>query len=120
MKRLKIQLLHTESCHSYQEALVGIKEALKELGLSAELEVILMDSPEKARDYKFLGSPTIKINGLDLEAGRGDRPVASTATENFSMNACRTYIYEGSLYHYPPKEMLLEVLKFLKERREAS
>ena len=112
MKRLKVQLLHTESCHSYQEALVGIKEALKELGLSAELEVILMDSPEKARDYKFLGSPTIKINGLDMEP-------ELEAAENFSINACRTYIYEGSLYHYPPKEMLLEVLKSLKERHEA-
>ncbi|OHB90982.1 MAG: hypothetical protein A3E19_03495 [Planctomycetes bacterium RIFCSPHIGHO2_12_FULL_52_36] len=99
---------------------MGIKEALKELGLSAEIEVTLVDSPEKARDYKFLGSPTIKINGLDLEAGRGDRPVAPTATENFSINACRTYIYEGALYHYPPKEMLLEVLKSLKERRGAS
>lgn len=104
MKGPRIQLLHTESCHSYQEALVGIKEALKELGLSAEIEVTLVDSPEKARAYKFLGSPTIKINGLDLEP-------ELEATENFSMNACRTYVYEGSLYHYPPKEMLLEVLK---------
>lgn len=112
MKKLKIQLLHTESCHSYQEALVGIKEALKELGLSAELEVIPVDSPEKARDYKFPGSPTIKINGLDLEP-------ELEATENFSINACRTYIFEGSLYHYPPKEMLLEMLKSLKERCEA-
>ena len=113
MKRLKVQLLHTESCHSCQEALVGIKEALKELGLSAELEVILMDSPEKARDYKFLGSPTIKINGLDLEP-------ELEAIGNFGLNACRTYIYEEALYHYPPKEMLLEVLKSLKERRGAS
>lgn len=119
MDRPKIQLLHTESCHSYQEALGEIKEALEELGFSAEVEVILVDNPEKAQAYKFLGSPTIKINGLDLEAGRGDRPVAPTATENFSLSACRTYIYEGSLYHYPPKEMLLEVLKSLKERCEA-
>lgn len=107
MKGPRIQLLHTESCHSYQEALVGIKEALKELGLSAELEVILVDSPEKARAYKFLGSPTIKINGLDLEP-------ELEATENFNINACRTYIYEGSLYHYPPKEILLEALRPLK------
>lgn len=107
MKRLKIQLLHTEACHSYQEALVGIKEALKELGLSAELEVILLDSPEKARAYKFLGSPTIKIDGIDLEP-------ELEASANFSLNACRTYIYEGSLYHYPPKEMLLEALRPLK------
>jgi hypothetical protein len=88
---------------------VGIKEALKELGLSAEIEVTLVDSPEKAQAYKFLGSPTIKINGLDLEP-------ELEATKNFNINACRTYIYEGSLYHYPPKEMLLEVLKSLKER----
>ncbi|MDI6760413.1 MAG: DUF2703 domain-containing protein [Candidatus Brocadiaceae bacterium] len=112
MKRPQIQLLHTESCHSYQEALIKIKEALEELGLSAELEVILLDSPEKARDYKFLGSPTIKINGLDLEP-------ELEATGNFNLNACRTYIYAGALYHYPPKEMLLEVLKSLKERRGA-
>lgn len=107
MRRPRIQLLHTESCHSYQEALVEIKEALEELDLQAEVEVIPVDSPEKAQAYKFLGSPTVKINGLDLEP-------ELEATGNFSLNACRTYIYEGVLYHYPPKEMLLEALRPLK------
>ena len=86
---------------------MGIKEALKELGLSAELEVTLMDTPEKAQTHKFFGSPTIKINGIDLEP-------ELEASANFSLDACRTYIYEGSLYHYPPKEMLLEALRPLK------
>ncbi|MFN3466321.1 MAG: DUF2703 domain-containing protein [Candidatus Brocadiales bacterium] len=111
VKRPKIQLLHTESCHSYQEALATLKEVLKELNLPEDVDVIPVDSQERARVYKFLGSPTIKINGLDLEP-------ELEATGNFSLDACRTYVYEGTLYHYPPKEMLVEALNSLKERCE--
>lgn len=111
MKGPKIQLLHTESCHSYKEALVKVKEALKELDLQAEVEVIRVDSPEKARAYKFLGSPTVKIDGLDLEP-------ELEATGNFSVNACRTYVHEGLLYHYPPKEILLKILRPLGKKAE--
>ncbi|HHT9120222.1 MAG TPA: DF family (seleno)protein [Candidatus Hypogeohydataceae bacterium YC41] len=104
MKRPKIQLLHTKSCHSYKEALVEIRRALKELGLRAEVEVTMVNSQEKAQAYKFLGSPTIKIDGIDLEP-------ELEATGNFSLSACRTYLHEGSLYHYPPKEMVLKALE---------
>lgn len=104
MKKLNIQLLHSESCHSYQKALAEIYKARDEFGLMAEVEVILVDSQEKALDYKFLGSPTIKINGTDLEP-------ELEATGNFTTDACRAYFYEGSLYDYPPKEMLINALK---------
>jgi hypothetical protein len=109
---MKIQLLHSESCHSYQEALATLREVLKELGLLEKVEVILMDTQEKARAYKFLGSPTVKINGVDLEP-------ELERTGNFSLSACRTYIYGDSLYHYPPKQMLLEALKPLRKNKKA-
>lgn len=111
MKEPRIRLLYTESCHDYHMALVEIHRALKEVGLKAEVEVILIDSPKKARDYKFLGSPTIKINGVDLEP-------ELEATGNLNLSACRTYLYEETLYHYPPKEMLLKVLRPLGEKTE--
>ena len=47
-----------------------VKEALEETGESgAEVAVFTVDSPEDARSKKMLGSPTVRVNGFDVEYG---------------------------------------------------
>lgn len=40
---------------------------LEELGVEAGEEEILIDSDEKAEKFEFLGSPSIRINGKDIQ-----------------------------------------------------
>ncbi len=100
----KIRLLHTESCHAYHEALDEIEKSLKEKGLPVEFEVTLITSQEQAEKYKFFGSPTIQVNGEDVD------PRAKTATK-YGMSSCRPYFWEHKSYDYPPKEMIMKALK---------
>lgn len=100
---MKIQLLHTNECHAWQEAEKQLKEALKEANLSLEYEVILVSSPEQAQSLRFSGSPQITIDGQDVD------PLAKNA-KIFSIQSCRPYFYQGKSYDYPPKEMILEKL----------
>ena len=46
---------------------------LRELDLAAEVSEIMVDSVEKARKLRFLGSPSIRFNGNDVEAGAEQR-----------------------------------------------
>jgi hypothetical protein len=100
----RVRLLHTETCHAYHQAFNEIEKALKEKGLPVYFEVILITSQEQAEQYKFFGSPTVQINGEDID------PKAKMVTK-YSISSCRPYFWKGRFYDYPPKEMILEALK---------
>jgi len=40
---------------------------MRKAGIEAEPEMVVVDSLEEARRHRFLGSPTVKIDGLDVE-----------------------------------------------------
>jgi hypothetical protein len=50
-----------------------VNETLRELDLAAEVSEIMVDTVEKARELRFLGSPSIRVNGHDIEPGADQR-----------------------------------------------
>jgi hypothetical protein len=101
-----------------------VKESLKEIKTKADFEEILIDSDEKARKYKFSGSPTIRINGKDIQeefekakCSCCEELSESEETTKFvkmeCMRGCRIYLYKGKRYPYPPKNMIKEAIKKL-------
>lgn len=97
---MQIQLLHTKDCHAWQEAEKVLEEALQEASEPVEYRVVLVTSEVQAEQLKFLGSPQITIDGVDVD------PLAKNA-DKFSIASCRPYLYQGKSYDYPPKEMIL-------------
>ena len=102
-----------------------IRESLEELGVKAELEEILIETDEKAKKYEFVGSPTVRINGKDIqkEISKGQclpcKEVAEDVEETTEFVkqecrcGCRIYFYKGKQYPYPPKEMIRDAIKKL-------
>ena len=101
---LNIQLLHTLDCHSYQKAINELEGALEEVGLPVRYEVILVNSRVVAEEHRFIGSPTIRINDVDIE------PEAA-GVEKFSLCSCRPYFWKDKFYDYPPKDMILSAIR---------
>ena len=81
-----------------------LKEALKEENINSEPQLILIDSEASAKKFKFYGSPNIKINNKDID------PFAESVT-NYGLGACRPYLWEGQMFDFPPKEMILTALQ---------
>jgi copper chaperone CopZ len=80
---MKIEFLYFDGCPNHLLMLERVKECLDLEGLAAEVvEVNVPDDPT-ARSLGFLGSPTVRIEGLDIE------PSARLSKE-FGM-MCRTY-----------------------------
>ena len=120
---MEIQLLYILDCPWCVKTKELIKEGLEELGVKAKVEEILIDTDEKAKKYNFVGSPTIRINGKDIQEEVSKKRclpceelVKSTEEiaefiEQECRCGCRTYFYKGKQYPYPPKEMIKEAIK---------
>jgi len=120
---MKIELLYILDCPWCLKTKELIRESLKELAVKADIKEILIDSDEKTKKHNFVGSPTVRINGKDIqeEVSKGqclpcEELVESTkeTTEFVKQECrcgCRIYFYEGRQYPYPPKEMIKEAIK---------
>ena len=72
---LSIEILYSSCCPFYEESVATIQRLSSELKLDVKIEAILIDEWDKAIEYSFIGSPSIRINGLDIDP-RVRRPLA--------------------------------------------
>lgn len=80
---MRIEVLYFEGCANYLPAMDRLKTILAREGLPVEVIKIEVRDELAAKEQKFLGSPTIRVNGLDIEAS--SRDVSETGF------ACRCY-----------------------------
>jgi len=72
-----IELLWCEGCPSYPQALAELREVLGELGHArAPVVVRQIHSDEEALAERFIGSPTIRVAGVDVLAPADPEPAA--------------------------------------------
>jgi hypothetical protein len=74
-----VELLYWEGCPSYEDALAELRRALAELGFDdAKVALRRIDSDEEARAQRFVGSPTIRVDGRDPFPPPADEPAGLT------------------------------------------
>ncbi|NJD61735.1 MAG: DUF2703 domain-containing protein [Deltaproteobacteria bacterium] len=74
-KTLKMVVLYNEGCPATPKTIQLIEECISEYGFHVELRKILVSSQEEANEWKFLGSPTVQINGIDIDPAVRDAKV---------------------------------------------
>lgn len=99
---MRIELLYWDGCPSYPEALELLQTMLAERGLEAKIELHEVRSDEEAKTLHFPGSPTIRVDGIDVDAiGATSRPALT----------CRIYyLPDGRVSPIPSREQLQEAL----------
>jgi hypothetical protein len=100
---VRIELFFWRECPSYPEAQQLLEEVLAARGIEAPVEVHEVTSDEEARRLGFPGSPTIRVDGRDVDpAGAWARPALT----------CRIYyLPDGRVSPVPPREQLEEALR---------
>jgi hypothetical protein len=80
---MKVELLWWEGCPSHPKALEQLREVLREEGVDPQVvELREVESDEQAERERFFGSPTIRIEGEDVQPPQNGSPVSLT---------CRVY-----------------------------
>jgi hypothetical protein len=78
MTQPHVELLFWEGCPSHPQALADLREAMAELGLDPDpIEVREVDTDERAASEGFVGSPTIRVDGVDVQ-DPGEEPAGLT------------------------------------------
>jgi hypothetical protein len=95
---MKIELLYFEGCPNHAPAMEMLREALDSFGRGDEIHEVEVRTQAEAEAIRFVGSPSIRINGSDIESW------ARTA-KDFGLS-CRTYI-DGSRRDGIPSHELL-------------
>jgi hypothetical protein len=74
----RVELLFWEGCPSHPAALGDLRAAMAELGLDPEQVLVReVDTDDGAQRERFVGSPTIRVDGVDVQ-DPGDEPAALT------------------------------------------
>lgn len=66
---MKIEFLYSRVTGITAQADEALKMALEAAGVQAEVTYTEVDGTEDAKAKRFLGSPTIRVNGVDVEYG---------------------------------------------------
>jgi hypothetical protein len=97
-----VEFLYWEGCPSHDEARELLEEVLRERGLDAKVQIRHVATREEAVELRFPGSPTIRIDGRDVDPVGADEPPALN---------CRIYhLPDGRVSPIPSREQLEEAL----------
>jgi hypothetical protein len=104
MTRPQVELLFWDGCPSHPQALADLRAAMAGVGLDPDAVVVReVDTDVRAEDEQFVGSPTIRVDGADVDPPSGDEPVGLT---------CRVYRRrDGRISPTPDPAVVREALE---------
>lgn len=80
---MRVEVLYIDDCPHRGQAVEQVRQALREEGIAADIFEIEVRDHAMAEALEFRGSPTVRVDGLDVEAWLGPAPSSSLC--------CRTY-----------------------------
>ncbi len=99
---MQIELLWIDDCPNHEAAEQLIRDVLHERGEWGVIVRLKVSGDAAAEALRFPGSPTIRVNGRDIEPGWGD-------TGDYALR-CRVYPTREGLRGLPEREWIVEAI----------
>jgi Alkylmercury lyase len=97
---VNVEILYFDGCPNHQALLAHMHDLLQREGISAQVSLRHVSDDNAAQRERFLGSPSVRVNGRDVDPGADRRT-------DFGMK-CRLYQTADGLAGMPPDEWLLQ------------
>ena len=95
---MDIGVLFFQGCPNHEATVRLVHDVARARGIPAEVREVEVTGDEAAKRLRFLGSPTVQVNGEDIEAAR--------RTDTSYAMSCRMYGGSG----VPPRKMVEDAL----------
>jgi len=69
---INIKILSIDGCKATPPTIELVKSIAAEMNGDLNLTHVVINTPEQAQKERFLGSPTVQINGIDIEPNARD------------------------------------------------
>jgi hypothetical protein len=97
-----VEILYFDGCPNYLAVRDLVERLNAEGGVDAEIRMVEVPDVETAERLRFLGSPSVRVDGHDVEPGTDDR-------DRF-MLACRVYMLASGVSGQPDERWLRSAL----------
>ncbi|NLI14188.1 MAG: DUF2703 domain-containing protein [Peptococcaceae bacterium] len=93
-----------------EEAVSDVSRVLEATGVEVEVRKIHVQSEEQALALGFVSSPTIRVNGRDIQLEVKESLCESCGDLCGDEVDCRVWGYQGKEYSVPPKGLIIEAI----------
>jgi hypothetical protein len=98
-----VEILFFPSCSNYRATRDLVGRVAAELAIPFEVELVEVSDAEAAETLRFLGSPSVRVAGRDVEPGADQRT-------DFAF-ACRMYRSPSGVRSAPDEEWLRDAFR---------
>lgn len=103
MKRPHVEILYFEDCPNHEEARTIVERVAADLCIEPRFQIVEVVDAEVAKRLRFLGSPTVRVDGRDVEPGAEGRTEYALS--------CRIYRSEHGFSGQPEERWVRDALK---------
>lgn len=100
---MTIELLHIDGCPGAEVLLARLRALLDAAGDDTPIRQRLIESDDDARRERFLGSPTLRVDGRDIDPG-------AHARQDYGIG-CRLYPTPDGAANTPPDDWVSAALR---------
>jgi hypothetical protein len=97
-----VEVLYFDGCPNHVPALALVERVAGELGLEPELRLVKVADHAAAQRLRFLGSPTIRVGGRDVDPSTDERT-------DFGLS-CRVFRTEAGIAGQPDERWVRDAL----------
>jgi hypothetical protein len=94
----QVAVLYFPSCANYARTRRLVESTAADLGIDVRIELIEVKDEEDAVAQRFLGSPTVRVDGHDVEPAADER-------RDFAFS-CRLYRSDGGVLEAPDPQWI--------------
>ena len=111
-----LDLSHCTRCQgaesSLDEAIAEVSKILEATGTQVKVQTIHVKSEAQAAELGFVVSPTIRVNGQDIQMNFRESRCESCSIHCDCEGgvSCREWEYQGQWYVIPPKGLIIEAI----------
>ncbi len=98
----RVEILYFDGCPNHEPTRALVERVAAELRVEPTIQLVDVVDPDAAADLRFLGSPTIRVDGRDVEPGADER-------HEFVLS-CRVYRTERGLAGQPDEAWIRAAL----------
>jgi hypothetical protein len=100
---MQVEVLYFDGCPNHEALLPHLRGLLSASGASTDVELVRVEDADAAERERFLGSPTVRVDGDDVEPGADLRT-------DFGLK-CRLFATPDGLRGMPADEWVLAALQ---------
>ena len=101
-RTVRVEILARKDCPSRGITIATVERVVRETGVNALVEIVDMTSEAQVQRRRFLGSPTVRVDGRDVEP-------ESASRAGYTL-ACRVYRTGRGLAGWPDERWVRDAL----------